>query len=267
MARPRAPQNLRQFQSLVEIVTHLRGPQGCPWDKQQTHESLTRFAIEEAHELAEALESNDSTAIREELGDLLLQVVLNAEIARQNQSFSIEDVIETLCDKMIRRHPHVFSEQQVNSAEEVKQNWEEIKRQEKKPSTSQGFELPKDLPALLASFKIGEKTKKYNFDWTSLPPVIEKVKEELAELEMAVQNNDPVNIQEEIGDLLFSVAQVARHLAVDPEQALRKTNKKFESRFIAMQEVALKQGLDFKSLDADQLESLWVAAKSLQRKE
>jgi tetrapyrrole methylase family protein/MazG family protein len=266
MTAPKPPQNLRQFQSLVEIVKVLRGPHGCPWDKQQTHKSLTRFAIEEAHELSEAIESGVQQEIKEELGDLLLQVVLHAEIADQAKSFSIDDVIEVLNEKMVRRHPHVFSNHTETSAEEVKQNWEEIKRNEKQQASALvGFDLPKDLPALLASFKIGEKTKKYNFDWTSLPPVIEKVKEELLELEHAIKNKDQENIQEELGDLLFSVAQVARHLDVDPEQALRKTNKKFVSRFLKMQQLALKQGLDFKNLNSDQLEALWVSAKTQSR--
>ncbi|MCB0406940.1 MAG: nucleoside triphosphate pyrophosphohydrolase [Bdellovibrionales bacterium] len=253
--------NLREFQSLVKIIETLRGPQGCPWDKQQTHSSLTRFAIEEAHELAEAIDHAQSQAIKEELGDLLLQVVLHAEIARQENTFTIEDVIETLSEKMLRRHPHVFGNASAGSAEDVKKNWESIKQKEKDDKEF-SFGLPSHLPALIASFKIGEKTKKYNFDWSEITPVLEKVEEELSELREAIQNQDRENMQEELGDILFSVAQVARHLDIDPEQALRKTNKKFETRFQKMVDWARMQNLDFKSLSPEKLEELWVIAKA-----
>lgn len=267
---PTPPKNLREFQSLVEVIEALRGPNGCPWDKQQTHESLTRFAIEEAHELADAIDSGDIKEVQAELGDLLLQVVLHSEIARQNGSFDIADVIETLNEKMVRRHPHVFSETKVKDADHVKINWEQIKEKEKSDRSSNvspepfSFGLPKSLPSLLAAFKIGEKTKKYNFDWPELPPVIDKVKEELAELEEAVENNDLAHSEEELGDLLFSVAQVARHLNIDPEQALRKTNIKFEKRFRKMMDLADSQNQKLQDLDTDALEELWVKAKSME---
>ena len=259
------PQNLRNFQSLVEVMKSLRGPDGCPWDKQQTHESLTRFAIEEAHELAEAIDSGDMDEVKSELGDLLLQVVLHAEIARQDGNFDIDDVVETLNEKMVRRHPHVFSETQVSGATEVTENWEQIKQKEKaeknKSSDEFSFGLPASLPSLLGSYKIGEKTKKYNFDWPDLPPVIDKVKEELSELEEAVASGNKEHCTEEIGDLLFSVAQVARHMEIDPEQALRKTNLKFEKRF---QKVVKAVGGDPQKMNdytSDELEEFWVKAK------
>lgn len=260
------PENLRNFQSLVEVMKSLRGPEGCPWDKQQTHESLTRFAIEEAHELAEAIDTGDMEEVKSELGDLLLQVVLHAEIARQDGHFAIDDVIETLNEKMVRRHPHVFSETEVSGAKEVTENWEQIKQKEKAAKNSGGefpfsFGLPKMLPSLLGSYKIGEKTKKYNFDWPELPPVIEKVKEELSELEEAVASGDKVHCAEELGDLLFSVAQVARHLEIDPEQALRNTNQKFEKRF---QKVVKAVGGDPQKMNqysSEELEVFWEKAK------
>lgn len=262
------PENLREFQSLVEVIEILRGPTGCPWDKQQTHTSLTRFAIEEAHELAEAIDSNDMDEVKKELGDLLLQVVLHAEIARQNGTFKISDVIESLNEKMVRRHPHVFSDVKVSDANEVTENWEQIKQREKsgKKISDEAFSfgLPTSLPSLLGSFKIGEKTKKYNFDWPDVPPVIAKVKEELSELEEAIQSGDKNHCKEELGDLLFSVAQVARHLDIDPEQALRKTNKKFEKRFQKMVAYAGGDENTLRTMSASELETLWERSKKSQ---
>ncbi len=263
------PENLRKFQSLVEVIKMLRGPNGCPWDRQQTHTSLTRFAIEEAHELAEAIDSGEMDEVKSELGDLLLQVVLHSEIARQEGEFEIFDVIETLNKKMLRRHPHVFSGASVKGADHVAKNWEDIKKQEKTEKQDTGaenhlftFDLPKSLPSLLSSFKIGEKTKKYNFDWPDLPPVMEKVKEELSELEEAILSGDKQHYTEELGDLLFSVAQVARHLDIDPEQALRQTNQKFEKRFQKMIEFAGGNENTLKEMSTNDLENLWIRAKN-----
>ena len=256
---PQEPENLRDFKSLVEVVKSLRGPDGCPWDKEQTHQTLTQFAIEEAHELAEAIDQANRDDIVEELGDLLLQVVLNAEIGRQNGSFDIHDVIESINKKMIRRHPHVFSDTKVTGTEEVWQNWDKIKAQEKKKP--KGFNIPPHLPALIYSQKIGIKSEKMNFDWANVSDVIAKVEEELSELKEAISQKTIHDQQEELGDLLFSVVQVARHLQFDAEQALRKTNQKFERRFQHMQLLAEQQGLNFAKLSQAKLEELWLAAK------
>lgn len=261
---PKAPKNLRDFKSLVNIIEHLRGPEGCPWDLQQTHRSLSRYALEESYELAEAIESHNPQAIKEELGDLLLQVVLHSEIARQSGTFTIEDVIESIADKMIRRHPHVFADVQVSSAAEVTHNWQKIKAQEKAklPHKTSIFEIPVDMPALMRSQKIGEKTRKFNFDWQKVAEVLLKVDEELQELKDVIAQDNKTEQSSELGDLLFSVAQLGRHLDLDSEQALRETNKRFETRFSKMQELSKKDGKDFSKLSANELEAYWNLAKS-----
>jgi tetrapyrrole methylase family protein/MazG family protein len=262
---PKPPENLRDFQSLVEIIAHLRGPEGCPWDKKQTHNSLTRFAIEEAFELAEACDNGDTQHIKEELGDLLLQVVLHAEVAKQDSGFDIADVIEVLSEKMVRRHPHVFSDVNAESASEVESNWYEIKRQEKRAkgesSERQWIELPSGLPALMSAFKIGKKSKKIDFDWPDVKGVLAKVEEELGEVKEAMQSADPAAIKAELGDLLFSTAQLARHLDVDPEEALRQCNSRFLDRVDQMMEVCKEKGLDWMSLSDIDKEQIWQEAK------
>lgn len=261
---PTPPKDIRSFQALVQVIEALRGPEGCPWDKEQTHESLTRFAIEEAHELAEAIEYGALDEVKGELGDLLLQVVLHSEIAKQNGTFEILDVIEALNEKMVRRHPHVFSDKKVSGLEEVKKSWDEIKKSESKKDKTEefSFDIPKGLPSLLTSFKIGEKTKKLNFDWKDIKPVVEKVKEELSEFEFAVEKESKQRVQEELGDLLFSLAQVARHLQIDPEQALRLSNKKFESRFRKLMAMVKKNKKTPDDLTTEQMEELWVRVKA-----
>ncbi len=274
---PKAPENLRDFSALLKVVEFLRGPDGCPWDKEQTHQSLTRFAIEEAHELAEAIDTGNDNEIREELGDLLLQVVLHSEIARQAKTFDINDVIEILNSKMIRRHPHVFGDVKVKNSSDVISNWTEIKAQEKgKKKENMAFDIPPHLPSLIRSQKIGEKTEKIGFDWASTAEVWEKVNEEFRELkhelaslrnaEMAIESNDYLQrIESEIGDMFFSLAQLSRHLGLDAEQASRKANQRFESRFKKMQELVAAAGKAWDSLTAPEKESFWQAAKKALR--
>lgn len=272
---PKPPKDLRSFESLMKVVEHLRGPEGCPWDKEQTQQTLTRFAIEEAHELADAIDSGDRSAVVEELGDLLLQVVLHAEIGRQAGQFQIEDVIAAISEKMVRRHPHVFADVKVNSSQEVLKNWAEIKAEEKaaekapKSTTGSPFDIPKGMPALLRSQKIGEKTRKIHFDWSQAEEVWEKVEEEIAELKDAFQNRgsarDPQRlerVESELGDVLFSLAQLARHLELDSEQALRKTNQRFERRFALMQNLVAQAGRDWNTLSPEERESFWQKAKA-----
>lgn len=263
---PKAPQNLREFESLLKVVEDLRGPDGCPWDKEQTHDTLTRFAIEEAHELSEAIDSGDQNAIRDELGDVLLQVVLHSEIARQEKRFDIHDVIQNISEKMVRRHPHVFESSdgqaptKAQNSEAVLTNWAEIKAKEK--GHKDPFDIPKNLPALLRAHKIGEKTKKVAFDWETSEQCWTKVTEELGELQQAVNENNRTEIEAELGDLLFSLSQWARHMDLDAEQALRKTNMSFEQRFKKMQELVKTAGLSWASLPADQKEKYWKLAKT-----
>ena len=265
MVKP--PKNLRDFQALVEVVKALRGPDGCPWDKEQTPKSLTQYAIEEAHELAEAIENDHSQEeICEELGDVLLQVVLHAEIARQEDRFNITDVIEAIGSKMVRRHPHVFSNVEVSGSKEVLANWDEIKKKEKaEKMKTEGFNfnLPINLPALQKANKIGEKTKRHNFDWPDIDGVFAKVEEEIGEFKEAYSRKSKTEMESELGDVFFSLAQVARHLDIDPEQALRGTNDRFEKRFAKMYALADEKNLALKDMSTDELEKLWQKAKCL----
>lgn len=259
---PKAPENLREFAGLIKVVESLRGPDGCPWDKEQTHQTLTRFAIEEAHELAEAIDSGDSGEIRDELGDVLLQVVLHSEIARQDGRFDIHDVVQAIGEKMVRRHPHVFGDVVAENSEVVLKNWAEIKAAEKGGEAKPLFDVPKNMPALLRAVKIGEKTKKVDFDWDNPAQCWDKVSEELKELQDAVKIGDRSAVEAEFGDLLFSLAQWARHSAIDPEQALRKTNVSFEDRFMKMQELVKADGREWEKLSAADKETYWKRAKT-----
>jgi tetrapyrrole methylase family protein / MazG family protein len=255
------PKNLEQFKSLVEIVEHLRGPKGCPWDKEQTPKTLTPFIVEEAYELVDAIEAGESDEWKEELGDLLLQVVLQAQIADESGEFNIQDVIEGIGSKLVRRHPHVFSHTKVKDADEVLRNWEQIKKSEKKGKQNKIFKFPKKLPALQVAGKIGEKTKRYNFDWPNAKAVFNKVREEFNELENALNLSNRAHQLEELGDLLFSLAQLSRHLDMDPESALRQTNRKFEKRFSKLKKMVDQLGKDMAKMSSAELEALWKKVK------
>lgn len=261
------PKKLREMSSLVEVVATLRGPEGCPWDKEQTHRSLTPYAIEEATELAEAIESGDSERTKDELGDVLLQVVLHSQIAREAGTFDLNDVIENLNQKMIRRHPHVFGDVQAPDAATVVKNWEQIKKGEaqSKGAKKTALDVPVALPALQRSGKIGSRTRKLGFDWENAEQVLEKVREEMGELEEACESEDEKHIRHELGDLLFSLAQLSRHLGFEPEQCLRETNQRFENRFEKMLSMAQEQGLIWNELASEQKESLWAQVKKLEK--
>jgi MazG family protein len=267
------PSDLRSFAALVQVVANLRGPDGCPWDKEQTHQTLTRYAIEETHELVEAIENSSPTEVCEELGDVLLQVVLHAEIARQAGQFDINDVIEGISSKMVRRHPHVFESEnddgkpKAKTSAEVLQKWDVIKSAEKKANgktqdpNDPFASIPKALPALLRSQKIGGKTVRFNFDWLSPEEVLAKLDEEVAELKEALAAGDKEHAGKEIGDVLFTVAQLARHLDLDSEQSLRGTNHKFEIRFRCMRELVTADGKRLEDLKINELEPYWQKAK------
>lgn len=262
---PKPPQNRREFNSLLDVVQSLRGPEGCPWDREQTHESLVRFAIEETYELAEALENPNSSdkELIGELGDVLFQVVLHSEIARQEKRFDIFDVIQNLNEKMIRRHPHVFSDVKVSDSEEVIQNWQKIKEKEKNSSSNEGespLKTPPGLPSLMEASKIGSKTKKFGFDWNEVSQVLHKVREEIDEIEEVLDSKEKVS--KEIGDALFSLAQLARHLNLDPETSLRKTNQRFRRRFDFMLNECQGDLEQFSNLSAEEKEKLWEKAKT-----
>jgi tetrapyrrole methylase family protein/MazG family protein len=262
------PNDWRRFESLVEIVAHLRGPDGCPWDREQTHLSLAPYAIEEVFEFVEALESKNSDptefALKEELGDVLFQVVLHCQLAKERQAFDIHDVLEILNEKMVRRHPHVFADTKAETSDEVLKNWEQIKKQEKEKkqiTETPSFQLPPQLPALQKAYKIGKKTEKLNFDWNNSQEVLLKVKEELNELEQTISGESTERQEEELGDLLFAIAQLARHLKIEPESAARKANNKFETRFFAMLALAKTKGLNFNELSIIEKEKLWQEIK------
>lgn len=264
----KTPSNLRQIESLVEIVKSLRGPDGCPWDKEQTHESLTQYAIEETHELVEVIESKGplrDKKMQEELGDVLFQVLLHSQLAAERGAFTLTDVIEGLAEKLIRRHPHVFANQSVADTEEVIRNWEEIKKQEKKlygeeVKSAYALNVP-PLPALQRAFKIGKRTEKLQFDWNDAEGVMVKVEEEFEELREALDLVSAEEIEHELGDVLFSLAQLGRHLNMEPEQVLRKANARFESRFNKMIEFCTAESKDWGTLNLDEKETYWLKAK------
>ena len=249
------------FAGLVRIVHRLRAPGGCPWDRQQTAATLKPFVIEEAYEVVDAIDGGRPADLCEELGDLLLQVMLQAEIASERDSFTIEDVIRGISGKLVERHPHVFGDVEVEGAGEVLANWERIKRKEKK---SRGLfdGLPAQLPGLLKAARMGEKAGRVGFDWPDPAQVRAKVAEELSELDEAVTAGDVSAMDHELGDLLFAVAQWARHLGLHPEECLRAGCERFRRRFEVMSRALADRGLDCEDLDPEQLEGAWQEAKA-----
>jgi tetrapyrrole methylase family protein/MazG family protein len=265
---PKPPLSMNEFSSLMQIVKDLRGPDGCPWDKEQTHQSLAPFAIEELFEMIEALESNNDIDFKEELGDVLFQVALHCQLAAERGAFTYQDVIQTLSEKLIRRHPHVFENGPKKDIHEVWTHWEKIKKEEKKNKQRNDsfFDFPKQLPALQRAHKIGVKGQKLHFDWKLPENVFAKVLEELNELNFEIQNKtdqaiSQEKIQEEFGDLLFSLAQWARHLGIEPEQSLRLANQKFEFRFEKMMKLAQARNLVWDDLSDFEKERLWQEIK------
>lgn len=262
-----------QFKNLVEIVAQLRGPNGCPWDQEQTQLSLCQYILEEAYELVEAIESRDQGAIKEELGDFLFQVILQAQVAKDNKDFEITQVIEAINEKMIRRHPHVFSQTGERSLDEIWKNWHRLKGEENKGKPKPVFNYPQNMPALQAAAKIGVKSKAYAFDWTRIEDVFAKIQEEIEETRIALndylkpksQEKSKQELEHEIGDVLFSVAQLARHAGLDPEQSLRKANKRFETRFNKVLELAGLSREDFAALADAQKEEFWQQAKDQEK--
>ena len=249
------------WDDLVEIMGRLR--RGCPWDREQTHRSLVPYLVEETHELAEAIESNDEANLCEELGDLLLQIVFHAQLAMERGKFSIADVIDALANKMIRRHPHVFGDQAVSSVAEVWANWDQLKAQEPAARTRHSFldGIPKGLGALQRGQKMQDRAARVGFDWPTVDGVRDKLAEELAELERAQRGSDPDHLREEIGDVIFTAVNLSRALGIDAEGALREANEKFYRRFAFMEQRAELQGRTLSDLSLDELEELWQLAK------
>lgn len=249
------------LQPVVDVMHTLRSPGGCPWDILQTHKSLRRNIIEEVYEVLEAIELEDEKLLCEELGDLLLQIVFHARMAEEAGSFSMQDVIDGITQKLIRRHPHIFGDVQVSDAGAVLQNWEEIKKREKPERTSALDGVPRGLPALMSAEKLQKKAGKVGFDWEDIAPVWDKVREELNELHEAVREASPEHIAEELGDTLFAIVNLSRFLKADPELALMAANRKFQQRFSHVEQCVKASGKSWEAYTLEELDAFWNEAK------
>ncbi len=257
---------MKEFNKLIKIMKRLRNPiNGCPWDRKQTGHSLKEYILEEAHELVEAIDMEDHRKERDELGDLLLQIVFLSRMREEQGLFTIRDVIDSINRKLIRRHPHIFGDTSVQSAEEVKRNWEKIKKKEKK-SNSILSDYPAQMPALSHAKRVAEQASSVGFDWNDPLTALDKVEEETEELKKELQAGHVENrekVEEELGDILFAAANVARLAGVNPEFALKKTNQKFVSRFRYIEEQLKEQGKDIGKTGLDEMEELWEESKSV----
>lgn len=264
------------FEKLAAVQARLRAPDGCPWDREQTHASLRTYLIEEAYEVLEAMESGDDAKFAEEMGDLLLQIVFHSQIAKEEGRFNVADVIREVHDKMVRRHPHVFGEKRAKDSAEVLKKWEQIKKEERSAAAKKNADRAKSrsksdslmdgvsraLPAALEGFQLTRRAARIGFDWTNIDGVIEKMNEETEELRKALEAEDAERSEEEMGDLLFSAVNLARFLQIDPEIALKKANAKFSTRFRRMEVLAGRSGKVLAEVPREQMEEFWEAAKS-----
>ena len=280
LTTPANPRFGELFEDLVELQIRLLAPNGCPWDREQTHESLRTYLIEEAYEVLDALESGDPDKFAEELGDLLLQIIFHSQLAAQAGRFNVGDVIERVHTKMVRRHPHVFGTDKADSAAQVLKNWEQLKAEERRQeraarglsaaetsddkSTSLLSGIPRTLPAVMEAYQLTRRASRVGFDWPNISGVLEKLREEIHELEIEITNGNADNIASEAGDLLFSVVNVVRFLKLDPEIALKKANRKFVDRFRDMESEAASTGKKLVDLNATELDALWNNAKARQ---
>jgi len=266
----------RRFEDLVALQTRLLDPNGCPWDREQTHQSLRTYLLEEAYEVLETIEAGDHKRLAGELGDLLLQVVFHAELARRAGHFDIGDVIEHIYTKLVRRHPHVFGNVEATTAGEVLKNWEQLKAEERKAENGgdEGGEslldgIPRTLPAALEAYQLTRRAARIGFDWDDLDGLLAKLNEEATELRETTgassKPDDRARVEEEIGDLLFVAVNVARFLHVDPEIALKKANGKFQSRFRWMEQQAARAGRKLADTPRGEMEQLWDAAKAAEK--
>ncbi|MEO2069099.1 MAG: nucleoside triphosphate pyrophosphohydrolase [Desulfurobacteriaceae bacterium] len=250
------------FEDLLKIMETLRSPNGCPWDREQTHESLVPYLIEETYETIDAIRDKNYENLKEELGDLLLQIVFHSQIAKENKAFSIEDVVDGIAKKLISRHPHVFGNRNdIKDAQDVLREWDKLKEKEGKKRESLMDGIPKSLPSLERAYKLQKRAAKVGFDWESFSGIKEKLIEELSEIGEALKSKNKEKVEEEVGDLLFMAVNLARFLGVHPELALSKANEKFEKRFRKMEEFAKKEGKELKDLSISDLELLWQKAK------
>jgi len=253
---------MKEFDELVKIVKELRNPEsGCPWDKKQTHSSLVPNFIEELYESVEAIEDNDMTDLKEELGDLLLHIVMQARIAEEDGHFVINEVLQSINDKLIRRHPHIFGEESIETANQVKLNWEQIKLEEKEHRKSALEGVPHSMPKLIVAQRMQEKAAAVGFDWENNDQVFEKLNEEIGELKEAILSGDQNSVVEEIGDLIFTTVNLSRKLGVDAETALSSTNRKFERRFQQVEEIYRKNRKKMHDSKLEQLDEVWKTVK------
>ena len=250
------PEN--QFATLADIVAKLRAPDGCPWDREQTHASLRTNLLEECYEVLAALDEGDAGKLCTELGDLLMQIVLHSQIAAEAGEFELRDVVRSISAKLVRRHPHVFGDLKVQDANEVLLNWEALKKEERGPDASLLASVPEQMPALAYSQEVQSRVARVGFDWADIDGVIDKLAEEVGEFKRA---ESPEQREMEFGDLLFTLANIARRLGIDSEAALREANKRFRRRFSVMEKACRERGLDFSELSFDEQNALWEEAK------
>lgn len=257
----------KSFEQLIAVMAKLRSPEGCPWDREQTFDSIKPYTLEETYEVLDAIDRRDWRGLAEELGDFLLQAVFYAQMAGEQGLFGIEDSLDAINSKLIRRHPHVFSDGDAKTADQVKVRWDQIKAEEKKDrgEAPHGLleRIPRAMPALVEAQQISSKAAGAGFDWENLHQVADKVREELGELEQAQARAASEEIEGELGDLLFTIVNLARFLCVDPEQALRRTNAKFRRRFAHVERGLAEQGKSFEEASLNEMEALWQEAKTL----
>ncbi|MCL5073930.1 MAG: nucleoside triphosphate pyrophosphohydrolase [Actinobacteria bacterium] len=253
------------FLILVAVMEKLRSSKGCVWDREQTHKTIKKNLVEEAYEAVESIEGGSYQGLKEELGDILLQIVFHSQIARENSEFDINDVLRSILNKLVRRHPHVFGNKVVAGSQEILANWEDIKKEERKEKSSQDLSvftnIPKMLPSLHYANEIQLRAARFGFDWEKSNDVLDKIKEEIKELKKELPGGKIAQISDELGDILFSIVNLSRHLKIDSEESLKNTCKKFIDRFDFMEDYALKHGLDFKNLSLAEKEKLWEIAK------
>jgi len=254
-------ENLAPIERLKDVVAHLRAPDGCPWDREQTHASLRAALIEECHEVIEAIDNSDDSHLREELGDILLQVVMHSQMASERGAFTLEDVASVVADKMVRRHPHVFGDKSAADSDAVLRQWDQIKRGEKGGQTGALDGISTSLPALLRAQNAQKKAGRVGFDWPDVEPVYGKIVEETEEIREAVAAGDPAAIEAEIGDLLFSVVNLARKLGVDAETSLAGSTKRFIRRFQAIESELHAEGKKMEETPLDELDRIWEKVK------
>ncbi len=254
-----------EFEKLVKIMTALRGEKGCPWDKEQTRESLKPFLVEETYEVLEAIDEGNPEKIKEELGDLLFQIIFHCQIAKERNEFDMNDVVRKISEKMIGRHPHVFGEATYETSEEVLKQWEERKKEEGKSRESILEGIPRELPSLLRAHRIQARASRVGFDWKQVEDVVEKLDEELKEFREALERKDQQEIEDELGDVFFVLVNISRFVGVNPEDALRKTISKFISRFRYIEMKSAESGKSLSGMSLEEMDALWDEAKGKEK--